>query len=93
MTQTTEKTDVKNEFEALMASSKETMQETVNFLRHNGVELAFDKWVTIAKYAEIYDTSTQVVTNWISRGIVPAENIRVVEELNDLRLIKAVKYK
>ncbi len=76
-----------------MASSKETMQETVNFLRHNGVELAFDKWVTIAKYAEIYDTSTQVVTNWISRGIVPAENIRVVEELNDLRLIKAVKYK
>lgn len=93
MVETSEKADVKNELATLMASSKETMQETVNFLLHNGVELALDKWVTIAKYAEMYDTSTQTVTNWISRGIVPPENIRVVEELNDLRLIKAVKYR
>ncbi len=31
--------------------------------------------------------------NWIRRGIVPAENIRVVDELNGLKLIKAVKYR
>ena len=49
--------------------------------------------VNSQKYAEKFNVSLQVVQNWINRGIVPAENIRVVEELNDLKLIKAVPYK
>ncbi len=84
---------VKEELQNLLKESRQANEAAVNYLRHNGVELSFDEWLTPKKYAEKFNVSLQVVQNWINRGIVPAENIRVVEELNDLKLIKAVPYK
>jgi hypothetical protein len=87
------KVEYNSEFQLLMHESKEVLQTATDFLHHRGVDLKFDQWVTIKKYSEMFGLSTQVVTNWISRGVIPTQNIRVIEELNDLRLIKAVAYK
>jgi hypothetical protein len=52
-----------------------------------------NEWVTMKEYSKRFNLSTtNVVTNWIKRGIIPQENIRTVPMLNGLKLIKAVKY-
>jgi hypothetical protein len=50
-------------------------------------------WVTVAEYCKRFDIpNTQTVSNWIKRGIIPAENTVVIEEYNHIRLIKAIPY-
>ncbi|GAB4001496.1 hypothetical protein GCM10028807_57780 [Spirosoma daeguense] len=50
-------------------------------------------WLTIKRYAEKYSLTINTVTNWIARGIIPAEAVRVVPELNDIRLVRDRAYK
>ena len=70
------------------------IQKAKDFLMLNGEEVVLDEWLTIKRYCQRFGISdTQVVTNWIRRGIIPPENIKEVEELNGLKLIKAVPYK
>ena len=70
------------------------IQKAKDFLMLNGEEVILDEWLTIKRYCQRFGISdTQVVTNWIRRGIIPPENIKEVEELNGLKLIKAVPYK
>lgn len=83
----------KQTFEELMAKSDAVIQEGITFLEQNGRKVDLGEWVTIAEYAKRFNLkSTMVVTNWIKRGIVPAENVLTVPELNNIRLIKAVPY-
>jgi hypothetical protein len=52
-----------------------------------------NEWITMKEYTKRFHlSSTNVVSNWIKRGLVPASNIRVLPMLNNLKLIKAVKY-
>ncbi|WP_439584732.1 hypothetical protein [Dyadobacter bucti] len=52
-----------------------------------------DEWLTVKEYCKRFKiTNTQTVSNWISRGIIPAENVLIVEEYNNIRLIKALPY-
>jgi hypothetical protein len=37
--------------------------------------------------------NTMIITNWIARGVVPADHVITVPHLNDTKLIKAVQYK
>ncbi|GAB4033689.1 hypothetical protein [Spirosoma gilvum] len=72
--------------------------ETLAYLQKNGIKLPdslidTSDWLTIKRYAEKYNVSTNVVSNWVARGIIPADCMRVVPELNDLRLIKDRAYK
>lgn len=71
---------------------------TLAFLQAKGVKLPgnlldMSDWLTIKRYAEKYNLSTQVVTNWIARGVIPADCVKDVPELNDLRLIKDQPYR
>lgn len=71
-----------------------TINEAKALLLENGQTLDFEEWVTIKKYATLFNIpNTQIVTNWIARGIIPSENIKVIKDLNNLRLIKAIPYK
>lgn len=80
-------------FEELMASSEELIARAETFLQQNGTKFPLTDWLTPAEYAKKFGLkSTNVVSNWIRRGIIPAENILHVPELNDIRLIKAVPY-
>ena len=52
-----------------------------------------NEWITMKEYTKRFQlSSTNVVSNWIKRGLVPPSNIRILPMLNNLKLIKAVKY-
>ena len=80
-------------FKELMAQAETTIDEATAFLQQNGTRFPLTDWLTPAEYAKRFGLrSTNVVSNWIRRGVIPAENILHVPELNDIRLIKAVPY-
>ena len=76
-----------------MAETDAVIQEATAFLQQNGTKFPLTDWLTPAEYARRFGLkSTNVVSNWIRRGIIPPENILHVPELNDIKLIKAVPY-
>ncbi len=80
-------------FKEMMAATDAVIQEATAFLEQNGTRFPLTDWLTPAEYARRFDLkSTNVVSNWIRRGVIPVENILHVPELNDIRLIKAVPY-
>lgn len=82
------------EKKAFLNEIRQFREEIEDVLKIKGVEYKLDEWLTIAKYCEKFDiSSTSIVSNWIKRGTIPAENVREIEELNGLKLIKAVPYR
>ena len=65
----------------------------VQLARESGVQVDLTQWLTIKRYAQRYGLTTQVVTNWIARGTIPAECTMSLPELNDLRLVKNQPYR
>ena len=49
--------------------------------------------LTVASYAKKYGVTQQVVVNWINRGIVPADCITTLPEINNIRMVKDQPYK
>ena len=77
----------------MINEAKELLTESQAYLATKGKLLDLNEWLTLKAYCQRFGiTSTNVVSNWIKRGIVPAENLMNVPELNDLKLIRAVKY-
>ena len=92
-TVTNKQTASADRFQELMAETDTIIQEATAFLQQNGTQFPLTDWLTPAEYAKRFGLkSTNVVSNWIRRGVIPAENILHVPELNDIRLIKAVPY-
>ncbi len=58
-----------------------------------GLTIDLGPWMTITNYAKKYDLTTQQVTTWINRGIIPADCVEILPELNDIRLVKDKVYK
>ena len=92
--QTETKASLKDEIEELLRDSGRLKEEAITLLLSQGVVLDLStKWLTQKEYCKKFGISNvQTVNNWISRGIIPAENVRVIPELNNLRLIKGVPY-
>ncbi len=83
-----------SEVQEVIGEARERLNEAVRFLHNNGVDYSLSEWLTIKKYCERFGIKdTNVVSNWIKRGVIPSENIQVIEELNGLKLIKAISYK
>lgn len=67
--------------------------EAENLISTPEFVIDLNEWITIKEYANRFQlSSTNVVSNWIKRGLVPPSNIRTLPMLNNLKLIKAVKY-
>jgi hypothetical protein len=80
--------------EELLANGEELLANGEDLLKIRGVEYSFAEWLTPIKYCEKFNIeNVAVITNWINRGKIPPENTRVIEELNNLKLIKAILYK
>ena len=80
--------------EELLAHGEELLANSEDLLKIKGIEYSFAEWLTPVKYCEKFNIeNVAVITNWINRGKIPPENIRVIEELNNLKLIKAISYK
>ena len=87
-------TEAQKQLKTALASAKEAQEEAISLLTSMGETIDLADWVTAKEYAKRFGLeSTNVVTNWIRRGIIPPENVRVFERFNNIRLIKAVAYK
>ena len=98
------KSAIRENVQRVSASAKALHQETEKIIAEyhaqKNVVIELDnkryplsEWMTIKDYCKKFDIkSTSNVANWISRGIVPAENIVEIKGLNNLKLIKAVRY-
>lgn len=76
-----------------MEQADAAIQQGRDYLIRQGKVVDLSKWVTIKKYCELYDIkNTETVTNWIRRGIVPADDTMVMEDFNNLRMIRAKEY-
>ncbi|MCF2501537.1 hypothetical protein [Dyadobacter chenhuakuii] len=91
--------------EELLAQSRETRRQGEDLIAEykrskdvnieiNGQKYPLSEWVTMKEYCRRFGLkNTMIINNWISRNIIPEENILNISQLNNLRLIKAVPYK
>lgn len=85
--------ELSQEIERLLAGANAAIKEAQSYLISQGEVVDLSDWVTVKEYCKRFDIKNQeTVMNWINRGIVPAQNIRIIEEFNNTRLIKAVPY-
>ena len=89
--------ETKEEFEArlkaLIEDTDKMISDAHTYLISQGQIIDLSDWVTIKEYCKRFNIkNVETVINWINRGIIPAENIRVIEEFNSTRFIKAVPY-
>lgn len=76
-----------------LAQTDQLISEVRDYLVSNGIEYKLGEWLTIKRYCQKFEIkNVETVMNWIRRGIVPPENVVELEELNGLKLIRAVKY-
>jgi hypothetical protein len=79
--------------EMLIKESNDLLSQIDSLILTPDFTINLNEWVTMKEYSKRFNLSTtNVVTNWIKRGIIPQENIRTVPMLNGLKLINAVKY-
>ncbi len=77
----------------MIAELQKAIIEADNLIATPEFTIDLNEWITIKEYAKRFQlSSTNVVSNWIKRGLVPPSNIRTLPMLNNLKLIKAVKY-
>ena len=86
-------TKQKTDFNSDLANFRQESDAAIQLTRESGVQIDLTNWLTIKRYAQRYELTTQVVTNWIARGIIPADCTMTLPELNDLRLVKNQPYR
>ncbi len=57
-----------------------------------GKEFDLAEWITLSEYAKKHNLTLNRVQQWVNRGVVPAESMVIVPELNYLKLIKDQEY-
>ena len=88
----------------MMSKAIETRQKAANLIHEfenkkvtievDGQKYSLGEWVTMKEYCRRFGLkNTMVINNWISRNVIPKENILNISQLNNLRLIRAVPYK
>lgn len=78
----------------VLNQAKELIENAKNFLILEGKIIELSDWLTIKNYCKKYAIADEsVVTNWIRRGIIPEDDIRVFPEFNSIRLVRDKKYK
>lgn len=78
---------------ALMDQADKAIKESADYLISKGVVVDLTEWVTIKEYCRRFNIkNTETVSNWIKRGIVPADDTQVIEEFNNIRMIRAKEY-
>ncbi len=83
----------KIDFDRELANAQHESTQSLKLLQKNGFIVDTTEWLTIKRYAERYSLTTQVVTNWMARGVIPADCTMTLPELNDLRLVKNQPYR
>lgn len=75
-----------------LADAQRQSDESLKLLTEKGFVPDTSRWLTIKRYAEKYSVEIQQVRNWIVTGTVPADCVRDLPEISNLRLIKDQPY-
>lgn len=75
-----------------LAEKAELLLNRKGKVTYEGKDYYFGDWVTIADYCRLYNVKPARVQNWIDRDKVPAENVVIIPELNNLKLLKNIRY-
>ncbi len=86
---TTEKID----FDAELLNVQKQSEESLKIMMQHGFVIDTSEWLTIARYARKYNVSTNVVSNWIARGVIPADCVEELSVLNNIKMVKDQLYR
>jgi hypothetical protein len=87
------KSIISAKIEMMSKDAERLIAEADNLIATPEFTIDLNEWITIKEYTKRFQlASTNVISNWIKRGVVPPANIRTLPMLNNLKLIKAVKY-
>lgn len=86
-------THLKPGFNTNLAQFRQESDAAIQLARESGMTVDLAEWITVKRYAERYGLTTQVMTNWLARGIIPADCAMTLPELNDLRLVRNQPYR
>ena len=84
---------IKAKAKMMSMEANELIEQSKNYISTPEFVIDLNEWITIKEYAKRFQVaSTNVVSNWIKRGIIPSENVKILPMLNGIKVIKAVKY-
>lgn len=83
----------KNDFNLRLTEAERESARSLKVLQENGFVVDTAEWLTVKRYAERHGLTTQVVTNWMARGVIPADCTLTLPELNGLRLVRNRPYR
>ena len=77
-----------------LLQNSQQQPSTGNHIIQEGKTYDLSQWATFSQYAQTYGLkSTNIISNWITRGIVPPDCIVDLPHLNGLKLIRCQPYK
>ncbi|MET7253128.1 hypothetical protein [Dyadobacter fermentans] len=90
--------ETREEFQAriqdLMKQADKAIKKANDYLIRQGVVVDLTEWVTIKEYCRRFGIkNTETVSNWIKCGIVPEDDTLIIEEFNNIRMIRAKSYR
>lgn len=69
------------------------IKEASEYLLQQGRSIDMTEWVRIDEYCRRFGIkNTETVMQWIEQGIVPKDDTTLVEEYNNVRMLKAKPY-
>jgi len=84
---------VKAKGQMIIKQSNQLISQVDSVLTTPDFMVNLNEWVTMKEYSKRFNLSTtNIVTNWIKRGIIPEENVKILPMMNGLKLIRAIKY-
>lgn len=79
--------------ERLLKEADALIEESKKYFVSQGKTVDLTEYITIKEYCRRFNIpNITTVTNWIRRGVIPTENVMIIPEFNNIRLIKAVPY-
>ena len=79
-----EQTDIKD----FIAENRALIDEAKAYLVSQGKTYPLDEWITLKEYTKRHNLSgINVIGNWIDRGNVPASDVLIIPEMNNIRTL------
>jgi hypothetical protein len=81
------------DFQAELLEMKHHRMETLKIITQHGFVPDDSNWLTIARYAEKYGISPDLVNDWIDSGIIPTDCVDELPVLNNIKMVKDQSYR
>lgn len=87
------KKEFRSSLQELMQQADVAIKQTSEYLAQRGIAIDMTEWVRIDEYCRRFGiANTETVMQWIEQGIVPEEDTAVIEEYNNVRMLRAKPY-